>query len=232
IDIAIEDKDLTVTEQPDGSYNAKIVIYNRGSHSFPKFGVYFYAGDPDKGGRLLATHGAGPIMPGDGWGEYNPGLRLKSGENTISVVVDPDNKVAELNETNNKASKIIPGRQSKKPETSEEPKEGRLRHFVRLVVGDGKMTFQGQEVTWEELPSLLEKVADRHQTVFQIATHSEKDFSFDQEKNTTSFSVEFDEIKDRAGQLCSSFGFEYLSFVGVHPLGTKGDPSHFVSDKK
>ena len=115
IDIAIDDKDLIVRKQPDGSVYAMIRIHNKGSYPFPKFGVYFYAGDPDKGGRLLATHGAGPIMPGDGWGEYNPGLRLKSGENTISVVVDPDNKVDEINEANNKAFAVIPGRQPKEP---------------------------------------------------------------------------------------------------------------------
>ena len=113
IDIAIKDENLTVTEQPDGSFRAQIDIWNKGSHPFPKFRVNFYAGDPDEGGRLLAPHGAGPIKPGAGWGEYNPRLRLRPGENTISVVVDPDNKVAETDETNNKASRVIPGRQPK-----------------------------------------------------------------------------------------------------------------------
>jgi hypothetical protein len=42
-----------------------------------------------------------------------------------------------------------------------------MRHFGRLVVGDGKMTSQGLEVTWEELPPLLEKAPDRHHTVLQ-----------------------------------------------------------------
>jgi outer membrane lipoprotein-sorting protein len=112
IDIAIEDKNLTVTKQPDGSFRTEIAIYNKGSYPLPQFGVNFYAGDPDKGGRLLSTQAAGPIIPGAGWGEYNPGLRLRSGENTISVVVDPGNKVEESNETNNKVSRVIPGRQS------------------------------------------------------------------------------------------------------------------------
>jgi len=150
IDIAIDDDNLTVTKQPDGSFRAEIAIYNKGSYPLPQFGVNFYAGDPDKGGRLLATHAAGPIMPGDGWGEYNPSLKLKPGENTISVVVDPGNKVEESNETNNKVSKVIPGTKRKKPETSEKPKDGRLKHFVKLVLGKDtyEITFQGQEVTW------------------------------------------------------------------------------------
>lgn len=110
IDIAIDDSKLTVTKQPDGSFRAEIAIWNKGSRPLPEFGVCFYAGDPDKGGRLLAPHAAGPIMPDDGWGEYNPSLKLKPSEDTIVVVVDPDNKVTESNETNNKASQVIPGR--------------------------------------------------------------------------------------------------------------------------
>jgi len=231
IDIAIDDEDLIVREQTDGSIYAMIRIHNKGSHPFPKFGVNFYAGDPDKGGRLLAPHGAGPIKPGAGWGEYNPSLRLRPGETTISVVVDPDNQVAESDETNNKASKVIPGRQSNKTEISEKQQDGRMRYFVRLVVGKDKMTFQGQEVTWEELPPLLEKVPNRHHTVFQIASNSGKDFIYDQDNNTSSLSAEFDELTQRAAELSASFGFEYLSVVGVHPLGTKGGPPKYVPHK-
>jgi len=95
IDIAIDDEKLTVTKQPDGLFKARIAIHNKGANPLPQFGVYFYAGDPDKGGRLLATHAAGPIMPGGNWGEYNPRLKLRSGDNTISVVVDPGNRVEE-----------------------------------------------------------------------------------------------------------------------------------------
>jgi hypothetical protein len=47
-------------------------------------------------------------MPGGNWGESNPSLELKPGEDTISVVVDPDNKVEESDETNNKASMTVP----------------------------------------------------------------------------------------------------------------------------
>jgi beta-lactamase regulating signal transducer with metallopeptidase domain len=114
LDIAVEDKNLVVTKQPDGLFKALIRIYNKGSMSVPQFGVHFYAGDPDKGGRLLATHAAGPIMPGGNWGEYNPRLKLRSGDNTITVVVDPGNRVEESDETNNKASVAIQGRQPKK----------------------------------------------------------------------------------------------------------------------
>jgi hypothetical protein len=123
VDIAIEDKNLTVTKQPDGSFRAEIAIYNKGSYPLPQFGVNFYAGDPDKGGRLLASHAAGPIMPGAGWGEYNPRLKLRPGENTISVVVDPGNKVEESDETNNKASQTISTTVKVKPAESKVPAE-------------------------------------------------------------------------------------------------------------
>jgi len=107
VDIDIDDRDLVVTKLSDELYQAVIRIYNKGSATSPEFGVYFYAGDPDKGGRLLATHAAGPIMPGDSWAEGTYPHRLKPGEDTISVVVDPDNKVKESDETNNKASQSI-----------------------------------------------------------------------------------------------------------------------------
>jgi len=113
VDIAIEDKNLVVTKQPDGYFKATIRIYNKGSIPIPQFGVNFYAGDPDKGGRLLARHAAGPIMPGGNWGEYNPRLELKPDEDIISVIVDPDNSVEESDETNNKASTAIENKGAK-----------------------------------------------------------------------------------------------------------------------
>lgn len=121
-DIAVGDENLEVTIQPDGRFKARIRIDNEGSAKTPEFGVYFYAGDPDKDGRHLKTHYAGPIRPGEHWAEYNPRLELKPGEDTIFVIVDPDNKVAESDEMNNKASKKIPGKQSDKPIASEKPK--------------------------------------------------------------------------------------------------------------
>ena len=124
IDIAITDESLTVTEQPDGSFKAEISIYNKGPDPFPKFEVDFYAGDPDKGGRFLASQAAGPVLPGDYILSNHPGLRLRTNENTISVVVNPTSRLAELNKTDNKASKVIPGRQVEKPETSEKSKDG------------------------------------------------------------------------------------------------------------
>jgi hypothetical protein len=84
------------------------------------------------------------------------------------------------------------------------------RHFVRIVVGKESMTFEGKETTWQELPALLEKVPDRQQTVLEVAKASD-DLSSEQR----------DMIR-RAIPLSQRFGFEYVSDIGVHPLGSTG----------
>jgi len=107
VDIAVDNENFKVTKLADRLFEAMIVLRNKGSVPIPQFRVNFHAGDPDKGGRLLSAQAAGPIMPGKTWAEYNPGLRLEPGENTISVIVDPDNKVDESDETNNKVSQNV-----------------------------------------------------------------------------------------------------------------------------
>jgi len=70
-DIAIEDKNLTVTKQPDGRFRAGVSIRNYGNTATPQFKVIFYAGDPSKEGRKVypGHHNAGPIMPMGTWNE-------------------------------------------------------------------------------------------------------------------------------------------------------------------
>jgi hypothetical protein len=219
IDMAVENAGLGVTVNANGSFTATIAIRNKGAAPSPEFGVYFYAGDPQGKGRLLARHGSGPIMPGGTWNEYNPELRLRPDEDTIVVVIDPDDKVRELDESNNKASHAIEGRQPRKSSGPEEVGPARQRHFVTIVIGEDKMTFQGQEVDWEQLPALLEKVPDRPQTVLQVAVTSE---DIEHRDN-------WNETLARVGELHHRYGFEYPSIIGVHPLGTKGGPSQLLS---
>ncbi len=62
------------------------------------------------------------------------------------------------------------------PETSDAGKafsSTRLRHFVQIVVGKEKMTYEGDETTWEKLPAKLEKVPNREHTVLAVAIESE-----------------------------------------------------------
>jgi len=219
IDMAVSSESLAVTANADGSYTATITIRNKGAAPSPEFGVYFYAGDPKEGGRLLATHASGPIMPGGTWSEYNPELRLKVDEDTIAVIIDPDDRVKELDESNNKASRRIEGRQSRNSSGPEGVGPARQRHFVTLVIGGDKMTFEGQEVTWEQLPALLEKVPNRPQTVLQLAMTSQDIENRDN----------WNDALRRLGELHHRYGFEYPSLIGVHPLGTKGGPSQLLS---
>jgi len=90
----------------------------------------------------------------------------------------------------------------------------RWRRFVMLVVGKDAMTFQGQPVTWEQLPAAIEKVPDRSNTVLAVAMASDEATLREQA-----------DALGRAADLGRRFGFEYTSYVGVHPLGTKGGPT-------
>ncbi|MEE8450261.1 MAG: PEGA domain-containing protein, partial [Thermoguttaceae bacterium] len=98
-----------------------------------------------------------------------------------------------------------------------EPSE---RKFVRVVIGEESMTFQGQETTWEELPALLEKVPNRKQTVLEIAIATE-DLTVRQRNTATG----------RVGQLAGGYGFEYASYIGVHPLGSLGTTGEPPTDE-
>ena len=116
-DIVIENRDLTVRRQPDGRLTAVLGIHNHGNTTTPKFKVIFYAGDPGKKGRKVypGHHNAGPINPGDTWHEGSLPFSLDEGESEVFAIVDPDNTVEESDETNNKVSQVIPGRQSTRP---------------------------------------------------------------------------------------------------------------------
>ncbi|MHC4241422.1 MAG: M56 family metallopeptidase [Planctomycetota bacterium] len=86
----------------------------------------------------------------------------------------------------------------------------KIRPSVRLIVGPDRMTFEGQQVTWGQLPALLEKVTNPGNTVFKIAV-STKDMPLSR----------YDSAMSRASKLVKQFGFEYLSYVGQHPLDSK-----------
>jgi hypothetical protein len=86
----------------------------------------------------------------------------------------------------------------------------RERHFVKLVLGKERMTFQGNDVTWEGLPGLLEEVPNRSETVLEVALADE--------------AVPGKLLMD-ALNLATKYGFEYGSYVGQAQLGAKGEAS-------
>jgi hypothetical protein len=109
VDMVIDQNDLTVRRMSDGLLVFVIVIHNRGTQKSPPFKVLFYAGDPDKGAGLLdgTQHSAEPIMPGGVCRVWT--IPVAPGEKTseIFVAIDPDNEVAEADETNNRTSVAI-----------------------------------------------------------------------------------------------------------------------------
>ena len=87
------------------------------------------------------------------------------------------------------------------------------RYFVQIVVGKEAITFEGQKTTLKELPDLLAKVPNRPQTVLCVGTESDQ---VTVKENDQVFAV--------AAKEASRLGFEYVSYVGVQPLGSKGRP--------
>jgi outer membrane protein assembly factor BamB len=89
-----------------------------------------------------------------------------------------------------------------------------VRHFVCLVVDADRITFEGQATTWETLPKLLEKVPNRPFTVFEFAFASD-----DLPKRQKSDAIA------RCVRMNEQFTFEYPSYTGIKPLGSKGSLS-------
>lgn len=88
------------------------------------------------------------------------------------------------------------------------------RKFVRLVMGDTAMTFEGQPTSWEGVSALLAKVLDRNKTVLEFAVTSDQITMAQQ-----------NEWFQKVSALARQHGFEYASFIGIHPLGSKGTSS-------
>ncbi len=111
----------------------------------------------------------------------------------------------------------------------------RQRHFVMLVVRWwDKLTFQGQETTWEELPSLLAKVPNRKHTVLEVAMSSEPEAV--RLRTTASGKIITIEQKEdamgRAGVLQRQYGFESVRHGGVRQLGSRAGPPEAIYQGK
>ena len=107
-------------------------------------------------------------------------------------------------------------------ESFAKPGEGkpRERHFVRLVLGKDHMTFEGKDTTWDELSELLQKLSNRDRTVLELAVAS----------NEITRDVKQEALL-KAVALGRQLGFEYISDIGVHALGSKGSASEGVKEK-
>jgi len=100
----------------------------------------------------------------------------------------------------------------------------RIRHFVRLVSDDenDRITFEGEELDYNEFPENLEpalaKIENREITVLEIAFAPG---TMPEEKTMAWLGV-----AKTIGELEEKYGFEYVSIIGEHPLGSKGSISH------
>jgi len=127
-------------------------------------------------------------------------LTLEPGKNSQTrAEAEPNNFQSELAADGDRDS-----RDSTSPTTP--------RRFVRIVAGpNGQLTFEGQQTSWDTLADLLEKVPNRSETVLEFAIATE-DISV----------REMDEARTRAMLDANRFDFLHGSYIGVHPLGSKG----------
>ena len=72
------------------------------------------------------------------------------------------------------------------------------------------MTFEGKDVTWDKLGEELKKIPNRDQTALQLALASD-DITVGQQN----------EARGRCVQLVNDLGFQYLTEIGVHRIGSK-----------
>ncbi|MHB0945986.1 MAG: ankyrin repeat domain-containing protein [Sedimentisphaerales bacterium] len=104
VDLSVEDFDINPYEA-GGLYTVTAKIGNKGLNTSPDFPVYFYQSGPLK--AKIMRHNSGPIKAGEIWSEGSMPFAITEGINKIEVVLDPNNIVAEKDETNNQAMLTI-----------------------------------------------------------------------------------------------------------------------------
>jgi hypothetical protein len=107
-ELAIGEEGLAVQRRADGQFEASVLLVNRGAAPSPSFSVRFYAGHPERGGRLIAPHAAGPIMPRGSWRESTHPFALNAGETEVYVVVDAEHKANRSGKEKLQCSRGVP----------------------------------------------------------------------------------------------------------------------------
>ncbi|MGB2823096.1 MAG: M56 family metallopeptidase [Phycisphaerae bacterium] len=87
------------------------------------------------------------------------------------------------------------------------------KYSVMLVVRRDRMTFEGKDVTWDELTELLKKVPNRPRTALAVGVVDGRDYTERRRK----------ELMSSAFRASKGLGFECLSYIGVQRLGDKGE---------
>ena len=110
--------------------------------------------------------------------------------------------------------------QVKAASSTTQPSDNAAAHFVRIVIGTDRMTFEGKPVTWDNIRDELKNVPDRPNTALELAMGSE-DVTIGQENKA----------RGAASALVQEFGFKYLTLIGLHALGSKAGEAAPVTQR-
>ncbi len=91
--VTVDQRGLVVNRLPDNLWQASVAFRNQGSNASPAFSILFCAGPPDKNGRLISKNVAGPISPGETFGEATLQFVLNDNETEMFAVIDPENSL-------------------------------------------------------------------------------------------------------------------------------------------
>lgn len=104
VDLSISESDITAFVMDNGGTMIAATISNSGPRD-EVVEVAFYEGDPGAGGRRINQGGL--LVPSGKVATEAVSWPVKPGTYTVYAVVDPDGKVVETNEANNKAKREI-----------------------------------------------------------------------------------------------------------------------------
>ena len=181
------------------------------------------------GGAVSFPH-AVKIDPDTRWLDAGQRLAFPPGQHVLRIAFpimsspqpllgDPSPRVADYVWSNPLTLTVVPDRpaptQARQSQTqAEDDADAKGRHFVRLVVGPQKLTFQGREISWGDLQEELKGLSNRSSTVLEVAISTDE-ISVAKER----------EIVARAAAEAKKAGLDYASYIGIHELGSKGSES-------
>jgi len=109
-DLSISPKEISLTRAEDGRLLIAVKVHNNSNVSATDIDVKFFSGNPEEGGTLIDKTWIA-IEPDSSNVETVPWY-VEDGEYEVFVIVDPKDKIKEINEENNRASKVLKVRNS------------------------------------------------------------------------------------------------------------------------
>lgn len=178
VDIAPADFDIHLNEKRGLCYLV-VSIQNNSEYPLPKHRIRYYRGDPAKGldetgNPHSGWHEAGPIEPDRMWNERTQDFHLPDGEYEFTVVLDYNQAVPEIDETNNIAamrvriqngqliekSPLQPGGMETAPQdTLQETPQKQVVIEARLILAEDRL-FQEDEVLFKMLAGRTDETGE------------------------------------------------------------------------